>query len=357
MRKKMKARGEWKEDVHEKIFWKYQRSLFDENAPKLTLEEQGQAMTIIKDFVYGIVNKEFNNEKIGVPFQNKNSEYMLFQSILWQGEDSKLNKIMQFMEKSHFELDENGNPKIDPEHKGTFLTRTDGIDTVQFSSAVKVGLNNIIDINADDAFDRLNEIANSRDSENVSEAITKYSMDNYLYQQNTPNHLFEKSQEGSQARVLIVSDIDKVFEDGKEIGWFKFSSDKENAKKHTVDEARARLFKLHKQKLELNLKKLKKEFGLSLSKSGGENIRLENIKLSNILKRAMINDDQTSLTDILKICCDNNGNFKVSPSDPSIISKVEQTLYSILKKSTIKMDVNGGTATQLPILVQIKTQC
>lgn len=134
-RKKAFIFGKWSKKA-EDIYQKLRKG--DYNYSDLSV-----AFQPLKPFVYGRIEKSSGVpnaplDKLGVPVQNKNSEYLLIMAdaILQNentGRPNLLRAIYEVMEESHY--DEDGNYK------------TDGIDTVQFESTVKSGLMGRINLN------------------------------------------------------------------------------------------------------------------------------------------------------------------------------------------------------------------
>jgi hypothetical protein len=187
----------------------------------------------LKPFVYSTIEKGGHNDymptiKIGV--QNKNSEYCLIMAdalMRSQGMETKLTALFDFMEASH------GLTKgADGKWIGT--PNTDGIDTIQFDSTVKVGKTGVMDINDKkikdgankgtpvqpytykEIMDMFNSLAGKVNGDYNDMWVHKIPFDDYAIQQETPTHFLEhEQQQGSQDRILIWADMPDVDSNGK----------------------------------------------------------------------------------------------------------------------------------------------
>lgn len=203
----------------------------------------------IKPFVYGQMTKIHNNTPIKVPVQHKNSEYMLFiaDAILRGSEqsgDSKLVALSDFMEGTAFTgrvvyrngkfykdnkvLTEAQSSSYKHPAKGVKYAVIEqgvyngkGIDTAQFESAIKVGLQGVIDISDMTDYDEImntlvestelkesNEVTDAHDDGFNINAVHHVDFDDYGIQQEVPAHLADHKQlHGSQMRILGITDI------------------------------------------------------------------------------------------------------------------------------------------------------
>ena len=220
------------------------------------INDIGVLMQPLKPFVYGQTTKPSLGKAMPlrkVPQQHKNSEYLLFlaDAILRGSKaDSKLIALFDFMEDSAYKGRErvrNGKVYKDgvpvrkansTESEGSIIKRGvytgKGIDTVQFESAIKAGLQGIIDINDitdyDDILTELrnkvyatemdengnisdNPIYSADKSYNYSDPydityVNHISFEDYGIQQEVPNHFKDHEQLiGSQQRIITISDI------------------------------------------------------------------------------------------------------------------------------------------------------
>lgn len=344
-RKKMIMAGTWDENM-EKAYQKILSGNYNLNDLQVVWQP-------LKPFVYSQIRKStgvsaMSEIKVGV--QNKNSEYMLLIAdalMRGNGMKSTLGAIFDFMEQSHLERDENGKPI-----KGTY--RQDGIDTIQFESAVKVGLMGVIDINdksysevirilEDNAYYSLNKqpsVDNNMDRYN-DQFVHTISYSDYGIQQEVPDHLRDHSQAmGSQVRILSISDI-------SEGAMFNVRNQKRPwDRDHLIN----RYQELHAANIKESFNKLAKE--LNLTDKHGNIItdkKVRNEALSKILKEA-IEKDQRYGSDLRRACTlDSNGDFIIPPNDPIQSIRIQQLINSIIKSRINKQKVKGGPIVQASV--------
>lgn len=110
-------------------------------------------MQPIKPFVFSRKQTEFGNEEtLGVPFQVKNSEYLILlaDAIISGNKNAKtpnyLKAIYEFMEESY--------DKMGPKK---------GIDTIEFASCVKVGCSGVINLHPLEKGEKVNTKEYSKD--------------------------------------------------------------------------------------------------------------------------------------------------------------------------------------------------
>ena len=288
-RKKMIMMGEWN-DALETAYIKIKSGDFTpEDIKPLLLQP-------LKPFVYTKINKKTGVDTLGempIPVQNKNSEYMLFVAgaMAQSGrlKDSKIAGIYEFMEES-------------AETNGVY--NGIGIDTIQFESAVKSGLEGKIDLSNKalakykaehnpDMSDReaVKAILKEKSTYDENTASIKgnygstgiYNMtyvhevpfEDYGIQQNVPAHFQDHSQAmGSQIRILNPSDLTgSEYIVGKE--------------KMTAQQLRNEYFHIAARNIELSINKLKEDFMLD------SNVREKRVKdaIGELLKRESILDD------------------------------------------------------------------
>ena len=121
------------------------------------------------------------NRMIKVPVQHKNSESILLPMLGMQFKSPKLRGMMQAMN----------------DHQ---------IDVIMFDSAVKVGLQGVLDIN--DMQDRKQISDYIGSFKNDNQVFKTISYEDYKIQQPIPEHLQDTSQLfGTQLRKLVISDI------------------------------------------------------------------------------------------------------------------------------------------------------
>jgi hypothetical protein len=339
-RKKMIMAGKWS-DIEEQAYNRIRSGDFDVN-------DLGVVWQPLKPFVYSQIRKStgvssMSEIKMGV--QNKNSEYMLLIAdalMRGAGMESKLGAIFDFMEATHKERDSKGNIIED-----SYVE--DGIDTVQFESAVKVGLMGVIDINQNEdgtpitkkqIVEKLNNAVYYNKNKKPSEDnnMDKYNdqfvhaipYEDYGIQQEVPAHLEGMQAMGSQIRILSVSDISEgvTFKVGKQSK--EYSRDELI---HHYQELQARNIREAYDKLasDLNLNGTRKEI---------------NKALSDILTDA-IKKDQRYGSDLLRACkLDKNGEFIIPPCDPIQSRRIQELINSIVKSRINKQQVQGGPVVQ-----------
>jgi hypothetical protein len=236
------------------------------------------------------------NRMIKVPMQHKNSESILLPMLDKQFKSTKLGGIMKAMQDN-------------------------SIDVVMFESAVKVGLQGVLDINnLNSREDIANYISSFKGDNQVFKTI---SYEDYKIQQPIPEHLQDTSQLfGTQLRKLIISDIaeDAVF------------------KVRGKDFSKKELLSLYNNSIIENTIEafdgIKEEFKDTKS-------------LQAIIENELINNSRYS-KDLLNACqLDNNGNFVLPLFDPSQSDRIQQLLNSIWKSRITKQKIKGGKAVQM----------
>ena len=341
-RKKLAIFGDWTKEM-ESLY----RKLISDEA--MTGEDIAQAINVLweplKPFVYSQIPKPGYNSvlptiKVGV--QNKNSEYVLLlaEAIMRKGnQPNKLSAIYKFMEDS--QRDENGRPT------------GKGIDTIQFESTVKTGLMGVIDINGltteEEVYNALQTAAGyDRDTDSYSkDYVHEIPFDDYIIQQNVPSHFRKHSQgEGSQVRILGISDIPFLGENGKpNTISFDFGVDGEGKPQQhtmTVQEAVEEYCTLHAENIEESGQEVLRRFNIQAVDS-----RARNIALSRVLKQAILKDGRLG-ADMLWACDTNKfGEFNVPLSDPIHCSRIQQLLNSIIKNDINKQKIAGGPLVQV----------
>ena len=344
-RKKMIMAGLWDETM-EKAYQRIAKGEYNVN-------DLGVVWQPLKPFVYSQIRKTTGVSKmseIKVPVQNKNSEYMLLLAdalMRGAGRQSTLGAIFDFMEESHLERDEKGNPI-----KGTY--RQDGIDTVQFESAVKSGLMGVIDIN-DMSYKKIKDTLESAVYySSDKQASTDNDMDRYNdqfvhtipfedygIQQEVPAHLVDHMQAmGSQVRILSISDI-------SEGARFQVHNQKGTwDREHLIE----RYQELHAQNIIESFEELARDLNLKDKKGKPiTNRKLRNKALSEIMIDA-IKKDQRYGADLMRACSlDKNGEFIVPPNDPIQSQRIQQLINSIIKSRINKQKVQGGPVVQASV--------
>ena len=347
-RKKAFIFGKWSTKAEE-IYQKLKES-------KYTYSDLALAFQPLKPFVYDQIIKNLELDaplsKLKIPVQYKNSEYLLIMAdAILQGEETSkpnlLRAIFEVMEESHF--DENGNYK------------TDGIDTVQFESAVKSGLMNPINLNdlvnnpngeaiakarmeasiyesIPEEIEVLNPKTNQKEKKTIYRRTGKYnlntvdeaSFNSFCLQQEIPAHFMDKEQShGSQARYITISELEGMFNlEGESVSAQKFKEEYEKTIAENIQESINTLIE------DLSLDKL-------------ENVKDRNIALSKILQREILSSPRYGI-DLLQACSvDENGKFRIPLGDSIQSKRIEQLINSIIKNRINKQKLPGGPVVQV----------
>lgn len=322
-----------------------------------------------KPFVYGNgiestgVNAEGAMTKMRVPVQNKNAECLLVMAdaILAGEETGKpnlLRALFQVMEDSHYDTVRNEDGTI------TRTYKKDGIDTVNFESAVKSGGQGRIDtqayaegreitvtdtegneqqkiINPESAFKShlqsliySTEVVDNKEVTSYNRTTVKFlSFENYCMQQSVPEHFLDHSQlEGSQQRALIPSDLANV---EYEVG--------ENKTKMTASELREKYDRLHADNIQKGIEEIENLFMLKESTPQQRKEALSKLLVDQFLKDGRYSGDMLYLVTLNK----ETGDFPISLDDPSIRTQVEQAINSIIKSRVNKLKMKGGPLVQM----------
>lgn len=356
-RKKAFMFGRWSEDA-EKTYERLRRR------EKPTYSDLMIAFQPLKPFLYGShsVNTGVNDanllQNLKVDVQCKNSEYLLILAdAITQGEETGkpnlLRALYEVMEESHF--DTNGNYKLD------------GIDTVQFESAIKTGKGATIDISKYADMENGEAIAKSVLKSCIYQTETReyeskdkdgnpvikkanvqvggYNLDfvnempaeAYSLQQEVPEHFKDHAQvHGSQLRYIIPSELAEVdtfgnpvtFDvEGRKLSAKEFKKEYENTIADNIEESISDLTKL------LHIDKF--------------NYKERNIALSKILQREILSSPRYGV-DLLQACSiDENGKFRIPLGDPIQSKRIEQLLNSIIKNRVNKQEIAGGPVVQV----------
>jgi hypothetical protein len=340
-----------------------------------TFSDVSIAFQPFKPFLFGNsiedtgVDAEGTISKMRVSVQNKNAECLLVMAdaIIGDSDTGKpnlLRALFNVMEDSHKEKDENGNPI-----EGTY--RQDGIDTVNFESAVKSGGQGRIDTQAyaggkqlldgtmlghEKAFeDQLRSIIYTTKTINVKNAegqseektVTVYNktsvkhigFENYCMQQAVPEHFLDHSQlEGSQQRALIPSDLATVDAAGKEV-LYKINE----TTSMTADELRARYDQLHADNIQKGIDEINTLFNLNNSTAQQRKEALSKLLVDQFLADGRYSGDMLYMVTLNE----ETGDFPVSLEDPMIRNQVEQAINSIIKSRVNKLKMKGGPLVQM----------
>lgn len=376
-RKKAILFGKWGKDYEE--MWQQMQEGGYKKSRNLRV-----ALQPLKPFIYSQTSKEsvgpLNLIKEGV--QNKNSEYllMMMDAILkGEGESGNcmLRAINEIMEETHQVQNLNG----------VYVAGQRGIDTVQFESTVKAGLQGQIDINEKairawestpgnierweaDHQDWINskegkswrknnpnhpipdtEIAKQiiRDAIYVNgklengynpKSVHELDYEDYCLQSEVPAHLEGDSIFGSQLRILGIADMPETDSQGNP-NYITVGIGK-NTRTLTVKEAKDAYIQAVRDNIQSSMDSLVEELGLD-SLSGAE----RNKKLSDLLVR-QIREDNKDGYDILYACTtDEQGNFMMPLNDPVMATRIQQLLNSIIKSRINKQQMKGGPVVQV----------
>ena len=326
-----------------------------------------------KPFVYGNSIEETGVNgpmtKMRVPVQNKNAECLLVMAdAILAGEDTGrpnlLRALFNIMEESHYEM-------IEKDGKRVRVYKTDGIDTVNFESAVKSGAQGRIDTQAyaegkeltvedikgnkhqvsvshERAFeDQLRSLIYKTEIVKGKEVITynrttvKYlSFENYCMQQSVPEHFLDHAQlEGSQQRALTTSDLATVDANGETI-YYEVGKDKV---KMTAEQLREEYDRLHAENIQKGIEEIEKLFMLKESTPQQRKEALSKLLVEQFLKDGRYSGDMLYMVTLNE----KTGDFPVSLEDPSIRTQVEQAINSIIKSRVNKLKMKGGPLVQM----------
>ena len=291
----------------------------------------------LKPFVYSQIGKTNNTDlympKIKMGVQNKNSEFVLIiADALTRAagiKGSPLSAIYDVMEES------------------ARRNYGKGIDTIQFESAVKTGLTGAIDINGLDYSGVKNTLEGAiyldgDVSKDYNEAyVHALPFEDYAIQQENPSHFTGSQQQGSQDRILTLTDISNVSASGQEnTVTVNFGDNKPET--ITVREAKDKYYKAVVNNIKLSAKELEERLGLNYVSQ-----KLRNIALSELLREEILKDGRYG-TDLLWACSTNeDGEFNIPLSDPIQAGRIQQLLNSIIKNSIYKQQIAGGPAVQV----------
>lgn len=355
-RKKAFIFGKWSKKA-EDIYQKLRKGDYNYN-------DLSVAFQPLKPFVYTQIEKSSGVpnaplDKLGIPIQNKNSEYLLIMAdaILQNentGRPNLLRAIYEVMEESHY--DEDGNYK------------TDGIDTVQFESTVKSGLMGRINLNkyvndvngeakakavmeaciyetAPKTVQEVNPETGELEDVTINTKTGKYSQtyvhelpfEDYCLQQEVPEHFKNHEQvHGSQLRYIVVSELATKDNFGNDATY------EVEGRKVSADEFKAEYEQTVADNIEDSISELESTLGLNSTST-----KDRNIALSKILQREILSSPRYGV-DLLQACSvDENGRFRIPLGDPIQSKRVEQLINSIIKNRVNKQEIAGGPVVQV----------
>ena len=254
------------------------------NNKKLDTEDYNVVFNPLKPFYFG-------HTKVGnkiVPVQNKNSEYML---------------TPQLAEAS-------------PTLKKLYnLLQDKGIDSVSFSSVVKVGGSNMVNWN--------DALEGQISEENIHTLLNK----DYVLQQETPEHYIDSSSLfGSQIRKLILSNINLE-------GNYNINGETKTGKE------------LFDEYQELITQNVIDAYNDTLEKMGFNEDQIDVKKLSKLLVAEAIERDLGR--DVIEaVSLNADGKFNLHLSDPTHADRIEKLFNSIFKNKVTKQKIKGGSYIQ-----------
>ena len=282
-----------------------------------------------------------------VPFQAKNSEYLLIMAdALLQGEQTSrpniLRAIYRVMEESE---------RLNP---------TKGIDTVQFDSAIKSGLQATIDLNPfldkangeDAAYDfMMSCIYNGTSNQyNTNTYVHEGLYEDYCLQQEVPEHFKNHSQaHGSQIRMITPSDLDFYKNpngdrtDENNMVFYEWTEPNGTKKKMRANEFRREYEKTIADNIRESIDNLSEELHINSS-----NKKERNIALSKILQREILSSPRYGI-DLIQACSvdKETGEFRIPKGDPIQAKRIEQLINSIIKNRVNKQKIAGGPIVQV----------
>ena len=360
MMKKLTMAGSWTNDMT-KAYYKICSGNFNLNDLKVLIQP-------LKPFVYSQIDKHsyaktLKTLKVGL--QNKNSEYMiLLADAIMRGAsvDNKLMALFDFMEGSAYngrQVVRNGKLYTYNRTKtgvevtikdaevgqkdGTIVTigeyKNDGIDTIQFESAVKVGSEGIINLNNKDYDGIIKELASKTQSaigDNYDDRyVHTFNYEDYAVQQEVPAHFKDHRQLlGSQERILNVSDMP--------LDTQMYFTTYNNEQLTTAGGIAKRYQQLLADNIKDSFDELAEVLGLNILDKYERNRKLSELLIQEMQKDARYGAD-------LQIACMINketGEFNIPLSDPIQATRIQQLIHSIIKSRINKQKIAGGPVVQ-----------
>lgn len=348
-RKKAYIFGKWSRHA-ENI---YQKMLKGE----YTYTDLETAFQPLKPFVYSKLTKDMGVanapiHSMQVPFQAKNAEYLLIMAdAILKGEKlsrpNLLRAVYRVMEDSER------------------LMPTKGIDTVQFESSIKSGLQGKMNIyqfmdmeGGEDAaytfmmnqiFKEETNAAGERVYKNydTNTFVHETSFEDYCLQQEVPEHFKEHSQaHGSQIRMITPSDLDlfTIDENGRQVdNFYEWTEPDGTVKRMKADEFRKEYEQTIADNIEESIDNLSAELHLN-----SEDKRERNIALSKILQREVLSSPRYGI-DLVQACSidKETGEFRIPKGDPIQAKRIEQLINSVIKNRINKQKIAGGPIVQV----------
>lgn len=348
-RKKAYIFGKWSrhaEDIYKKML-----------KGEYTYTDLETAFQPLKPFVYSKLTKDMGVanapiHSMQVPFQAKNAEYLLIMAdAILKGEKlsrpNLLRAVYRVMEDSER------------------LMPTKGIDTVQFESSIKSGLQGKINIyqfmdmegGEDAAYTfMMNQIFKEETDAtgervyknyNTNTFVHETSFEDYCLQQEVPEHFKEHSQaHGSQIRMITPSDLDlfTTDENGQQVdNFYEWTEPDGTVKRMKADEFRKEYEQTIADNIEESIDNLSAELHLN-----SEDKRERNIALSKILQREILSSPRYGI-DLVQACSidKETGEFRIPKGDPIQAKRIEQLINSVIKNRVNKQKIAGGPIVQV----------
>lgn len=348
-RKKAFIFGRWSKQA-EDIYQKLQKGEYN-------YTDLETAFQPLKPFVYSKLTKDMGVanapiHSMEVPFQAKNAEYLLIMAdAILKGEKlsrpNLLRAVYRVMEDSE---------KLNP---------TKGIDTVQFESAIKSGLQGKMNIfqfrdmkgGEEAAYTyMMNQIFKEETDATGERVYRNYNTDTFVHeapyedyclQQEVPEHFKEHSQaHGSQIRMITPSDLDlyTTDENGNQIdNYYEWTEPDGTHRKVKADEFRKEYERTIADNIEESINNLAAELHFNSNDK-----KEQNIALSKILQREIMSSPRYGI-DLLQACSidKETGEFRIPKGDPIQAKRIEQLINSIIKNRVNKQKIAGGPIVQV----------
>ena len=348
-RKKAFIFGRWSKQA-EDIYQKLQKGEYN-------YTDLETAFQPLKPFVYSKLTKDMGVanapiHSMEVPFQAKNAEYLLIMAdAILKGEKlsrpNLLRAVYRVMEDSE---------KLNP---------TKGIDTVQFESAIKSGLQGKMNIfqfrdmegGEEAAYTyMMNQIFKEETDATGERVYRNYNTDTFVHeasyedyclQQEVPEHFKEHSQaHGSQIRMITPSDLDLYTTDekGNQVdNFYEWTEPDGTHRKVKADEFRKEYEKTIAENIEESINNLAAELHFNSNDK-----KEQNIALSKILQREIMSSPRYGI-DLLQACSidKETGEFRIPKGDPIQAKRIEQLINSIIKNRVNKQKIAGGPIVQV----------
>ena len=348
-RKKAFIFGRWSrqaEDIYQKLA-----------KGEYTYTDLETAFQPLKPFVYSKLTKDMGVDNapihsMQVPFQAKNAEYLLIMAdAILKGESlsrpNLLRAVYRVMEDSE---------KFCP---------TKGIDTVQFESAIKSGLQGKMNIyqfrdmqgGEEAAYTyMMNQIFKEEKDATGNRVYRNYNTDTFVHeasyedyclQQEVPEHFKEHSQaHGSQIRMITPSDLDlyTTDENGNQVdNYYEWDEPTGEHRKVKADEFRKEYEQNIADNIEESIENLSAELHLN-----SEDKKERNIALSKILQKEILSSPRYGI-DLVQACSidKETGEFRIPKGDPIQAKRIEQLINSIIKSRVNKQKIAGGPIVQV----------